>query len=435
MREIKAFINSFLRRDGLWVFLSTLMIKVSGVILSVAIVRLLPVDEYGSIAFAMSVISILTVFGGLGSNWSLLRFGPALPSYIKKYQMFRHTIEYGVVYTFPVIIIIIIGSFFLPPNLNNSQVYLIILSFSILTSFFYESLKSYFRIIGRNKIYSRSNVLGSYILLLLSIILSYFFGGRGYVAALVLAPFFSFLLFYKHIFHWRNKLTEINDKNYYSYGLYTGLGMIANQATISLGPIIAGYLNASSEDIALYKVATIIPFNLLIIPSMIMTTDFVHFSKNSEDPELLKKYYFQYFKTILIISIVPFCILLAFKKQILIILFGSVYVEATEMSSMMVVGVFFSFLFRTPLGNMLAAVGKAKWNIYHTLFWFIAVVPISILCYKYWGIKGITITVSFVFIFSGFISLIMFLIYLKKLKVIQARKQNNFGKCPKKQTL
>ena len=46
-------------------------------------------------------------------------------------------------------------------------------------------------------------------------------------------------------------------------GVYTSLGMIASQATISLGPVIGGYLNAASTDLALFRVATIIPFNLL----------------------------------------------------------------------------------------------------------------------------------------------------------------------------
>jgi O-antigen/teichoic acid export membrane protein len=416
MGDLKAFIEGFVRRDGLSVFLSTFLIKFFGVILSVAVVRLLPVKEYGYIAFAMSVVGILRAFGGLGSNWSLLRFGPLLPSFYGKFKMFKYSITKGSFYTLGLILIIIFGSFFLPANLENSQPYLIILGIGILFTFLFESLKSYFRIIGRNKIYSKANVVGAFILLILAICLSYFFDGYGYVIAIVLAPLLSFLLYYKHVFFSKPLINQRPAKDFFSYGLFTGLGMIANQATIMLGPILAGYLNASAEDIALFKVATIIPFNLLIIPSMIMTTDFVHFSKNSRDPFVLNQYYFRYLKTISLISVVPFLGLLYFNQEIISLMFGANYEPASTMSFILVVGVFFSFILRTPLGNMLAAVGKANWNIYHTLFWLILLVPGSIFAYEKWGIIGIAGAVSSVFVFSGFISLILFSYYLKTLK-------------------
>lgn len=415
MVELRKFIIGFLKRDGLSVLLSTFLTKVSGVLLAVIIVRLLPVKEYGNVAFAISIVGIFSVFGGVGSNWSLLRFGPGLQSISAKFQMFKYSIAKGGKYTIPIILFLILASFFLPPNLKDSKYYLILLSFSILTSFQYQSLQSYFRIIGKNKIYSKANVIGSVILLVLSIVLSYFFKGYGYVISIVLAPFFGYLVFRKHISFRRLASKEPPAKTFFTYGLYTGLGMIASQTTILLGPVIGGYLNATSEDIALFRVATIIPFNLLIIPLMIMTTDFVHFSKNSTNPAVLKDYYFQYLKTISVITIVPFLIILIFNKPILLILFGSNYAGSSEMLFVLMVGVFFSFLFRIPLGNMLAAVGKADWNVFHTVFWLSAFIPISIYSYHSWGMLGISVSISCVFIFSGFISLFLFFLYLKKI--------------------
>lgn len=410
------FVKGFLKRDGLFVFVSGFLIKLFGILVSIFVVRLLPIEEYGYISFSISVISILAVFGGLGSNWSLLRFGSLLSSFNEKYQMYRYSIVIGFKYTVPLILIIIISSFFLPPNLKDTRPYLILLSFSLLTNFNFELLKSYFRVIGKNKIFSKSNIVGSFILLFLSLILSYFLKGYGYVLALVLSPLLAFLFFFKHIFFTKRIKNTENNREFFKYGLFTGFGAVVNESIILLGPIIAGYLNAEPEELALLKVATIIPFNLLMIPLLIMTTDFVHFSKNSNNAKLLINYYKQYLKTISVISVIPFLILLFFNKYLLITLFGSNYSDASDMSFVLIVGVFFAFLFRIPNGNILAAVGKANWNVYHAFFWFIMFIPMSIYSYKLLGIIGIAYCISGIFIISGFISFTLLLIYLKSIQ-------------------
>jgi O-antigen/teichoic acid export membrane protein len=413
MTVLQKFINGFVKRDGLAVLISTFLIKISGILISIIVVRLLAVKEYGDIAFAISIMGIFSAFGGIGSNWSLLRFGPGLLSISSKFQMFKYSVRMGSRYTVPVILLIIIASFFLPSNLKDSKYYLIILSFGILSSFLSQALESYFRIICKNKIYSKFNVIGSVMLLLLTVVLCSFLKGYGYVLSIVLAPLCTFLLFRKHVSFRKLESKNLPDKNFFTYGLYTSIGMIANQTTISLGPVIGGYLNAMPEDMAGFRVATIIPFNLTMLPLMIMTTDFVHFSKNSRNTAILKEYYFQYLKSIFTIAIIPFSILIFFNKSILLLLFGSKYVASSEMSVVLTVGVFFSYLFRIPLGNMLAAVGKSDWNVIHTFFWLIVFVPISIYSYHQWGMLGISVSISLVFILSGFISLFLFFLYMK----------------------
>jgi len=163
-------------------------------------------------------------------------------------------------------------------------------------------------------------------------------------------------------------------------------------------------------------VATIIPFNLLVLPLLIMTTDFVHFSKNSRNSAVLKDYYFQYVKTLSVFTLIPFLIILVLNKTILLILFSANYAASAPISLVLLVGVLFSFFFRIPLGNILAAVGKADWNVVHTIFWLIAFIPISILSYNSWGMLGIAASISFVLIFSGFISLVLFFYYLKSIE-------------------
>jgi O-antigen/teichoic acid export membrane protein len=87
------------------------------------------------------------------------------------------------------------------------------------------------------------------------------------------------------------------------------------------------------------------------------------------------------------------------------------------MSVILTVGVLFSFFFRTPLGNILSAVGKADWNVAHSVFWLIAFIPLSVFGYHAWGMLGIAASICCVFIISGFISLVMFFFYLKNIQL------------------
>lgn len=413
------FINDFRKRDGYSVFISTFLVKAINAFLSILIVRVLSQEEFGDISFAIAVTSVLSVFGGLGANWSLLRFGSSLNSQIKKLYLLKYSLKNGTSFTFFLIVLTICFSFFLPENLQNARIYLIILSFTLLTNFYYELIKSFFRIINKNKIYSKSNIFGSVIYFCLSIILALLFDGLGYSLALVLSPFIAFVIFYQKIYKLESFIeSEIGDnkKKFWSYGIYVGLGTIANQLLLSLGTILPGFLNASSEDLAIIRAATIIPLNLLIIPTIFLTTDFVYISKNHQDYNALKGYYLGYLKNLFLFSIIPFAILFLFNKKIVLLFFGAQYLESVEFMLILNISIFFSFFFRVPLGNILAAIGKANWNVLNSVLGLVLFIILVFLFFPSYGILSVAYIMSFIFILTGFISLFMFIYYLKSVQ-------------------
>ncbi len=415
MNEIIDFITKFFHRGGLWVFLSSILVKLSAGITSVIIVHLLTVDEYGSLAFALSIMGFFTVFGGMGANWSLLRFGALQHSFVEKYTLFRYSLKQGSIYTVFLILFIIITSFFLPPNFKQSSLLLAILSLGILSSFYLENIKSFYRIIKKNRLYSKINIINTIIVLFLSVIFTLFADSIGYAIAYVLAPLITFLIFFKKkpIF---TDICSVDSKSFFSYGINTGLGSIASQSIFLLGPLLAGYLNSTTEELAMFKVATIIPYNLMFIPSMIMVTDFVYFAENCGNAALLRKYYKDYLKVILVFTFVPFILLIAGSEFILHSLFGEEYISASMMMMVLNIGLFFTFLFRIPLGNILSAVGKANWNVVHSVIALIIFIPLGIFLYKILGILGIAVATTLMLIISGFVSLVMLIIYLKRIK-------------------
>jgi O-antigen/teichoic acid export membrane protein len=410
------FLNDFRKRDGISVFISTFLVKSINAVLSILIVRILSKDDFGNISFALAVTSVLSVFGGFGANWSLLRFGSTFSNQIRKIHLFKYSLNKGSQVTLILITLIICFSLFIPENLINARIYLIILSFTLLTNFFYELIKSYFRIINRNKIYSKSNVYGSIIYFILSLVFAVLFGAVGYALALVFSPFVAFVIFYNKIYknnYYLESESMFDKKQFWTYGVYIGLGTVANQLLLSLGTIIPGFLKASSADLAILKAATIIPLNLLIIPTIFLTTDFVHISKNHQEHNALRDYYLGYLKNIFLLSIIPFLTLFFFNENIILLLFGSQYLDSAKLMLVLNISIFFSFFLRVPLGNILAAVGKASWNVFNSIFGLVLFTLLVFVFYPIYGILSIAYIMSFIFILTGFVSLFMFIYYLR----------------------
>jgi O-antigen/teichoic acid export membrane protein len=407
----ESFFKGFVKRDGIFVLLSTGIDKFSGILISIYIIRFLDKVEYGKIAIALSLVGILASISGMGFNWALLRFGPIVKSQSGKRNLYSFSLKLGTIFTI-ILAGIVLLYYYLTEKLD---IYIFIFLIYLILNFQLDLLKSYYRVINRNKVYSKITTFQSVSLLVFAFLLSFFFDGLGYSLAFIFSTLVPFFAFFK-ISDISNKKIEINSKSYIKYGLVTGVGMIANQTMVTAGPLLADFYGANAAEVASLKVATIIPFNLLILPFLILTTDFVYLSKHYLDKSVLKEYYFSYLKAILKITALPMVVLIFLNEYIFTLLFSSKYSDGIELNIIMLIAVYISILFRVPLGNILSAVGKSNWNFIHTIFWFIIFIPLSYYLFQYKGIIGIVYSIALIFSCSGFISFFLFAKYLKILK-------------------
>lgn len=401
------------------IFLSTLINKLLSAILSIFIVRLITVEDYGKINVILSLILILQTFSGLGLNWSLLRFGSIENSYNAKVFLFKSFNYWGLIFNIVLILIVNILFLFFSDKIGVSLVWFFILSLSLSTNYILELFRSLFRILNLNSVFSFLNNISSVVNFLLSFSLTILYGPVGFLLAQVLFPILTIFVFSikSSNFFSLMKVKQRLLRQHVSYGISTGLGSVANQLLLLIGPIIIPILGNDdlTKEVAYFKVATIIPFNLVILPSILMTTDFVFLSKNFLNKIELIKYYKSYCKSVFLISIIPFFLLLFFNKKILLTLFGKQYEGSVEMSFILILATFFSFLFRIPLGNLLAAVGKSTWNVTNAFISLGLFLVLSYFLFPFWGTYSVALAISFSLMFSGFISLFLFILYLRRL--------------------
>ncbi|WP_155268167.1 oligosaccharide flippase family protein, partial [Bacteroides fragilis] len=148
------FISGFIKRGGFSVFFSTALVKISAALLSIIVVQLLTKEDYGILSYVLSIYAIAIVIAGFGGNYSLLRFGSIVNSFLKKKQYYYYTQRIGIKYTSVVVAIIVVYSCFLPEGMKNAQPLVIYMCLGLYSFYMLETMRSYFRIVNLNRTYS-----------------------------------------------------------------------------------------------------------------------------------------------------------------------------------------------------------------------------------------------------------------------------------------
>jgi O-antigen/teichoic acid export membrane protein len=415
MGALKLFVSGFVKRGGVLVFLSTFLGKFIAAFLSIAVVRIVSKTEYADITFVLSFFAIIVIFSGLGGSYSLLRYGAITKSISERKDYYRYTLNTGVKYAIYLALLSVTLALILPFFENKIKILLVLMSFALVTFYLFDVLKNYFRIINVNKMFAKLNVYFSIISFVLTVGLTYLFKTYGYIIALSLSPLFVFLLFRKSV-NLKEKNHEIEKKNFWSYGLHTSVSAFANQIIFSIAPILIAFLSEDKDQIAIFKVATIIPFSVLMLPGLLMQSDFTVLARNFQSKNFLLDYYLNYLKIIFPLSIVGFFFSIYFGEEIIGFIFGAEYLKSVMMYKIFMGATFFTYLLRNPTGNILLAIGKAKWNGYNTYVFCVLYIVLSVVLFPIYDVYSLVYSLAFVFVFSGIISLSMFLYYLKTLK-------------------
>ncbi|MEA2077162.1 MAG: polysaccharide biosynthesis C-terminal domain-containing protein [Candidatus Marinimicrobia bacterium] len=421
--QVKKTFNAFRERGGFHIFLSTILLKIIQFVLGVLIIRLLTKEDYGNLSYAYTITQLIIPFSGAGLYLSLLHFGSIQNELKDKFKLFNFTLQRGFIYSLLVILIMIGLSGLVSVRLPGAAPYLRLFSIYIISYYLFHSAMSLLRVRKQNKHYAWSLLLNSSLVFILSIMGVFLSKGTGYILGFSLAPALTgvivlFLLKYKYkvpvkIFQRINNL-PVKVSEYTKYGVFAGLGNIASQMAWQLDTIMIGALLAQSTMVATYKVSALIPFSLIFIPSVFMQTDFVYIAEKYNNKKYLISYYKKYFLIFFAIATSILSIWYIFGGWI-VGLFGPEYIDARPLINILMINVAGTFLFRVPLGNILAAVGKAKWNTYSAVAMLVINFILNYILIPKYDIYGAAYATVISISLSCVISIFMFFTYLKQI--------------------
>ena len=346
--------------------MASLIGKVVNFLVAIVVIRLLSKSEYGNIAYAFTIISFIVPFMGAGIQQSLLRFGSLCQSQIEKKWFFRFALQRGLLYSLLIMLALLVFIPFMTQNVQGATIYLAILSYQLIGLLLLQLVEIYCRLLHLNKLYSKIEIINSICLLIGNITFCWLFGGLGYIISLVSIPFLVGLFFLfrlkLHQYKGIKKQSNYNTKQLLKYGLYMSIGGVLSQLLYAVDMLMIGNILQNPELLAQYKTSSIIPFNLLILPLAMMTTDFVQLSRASEyNPSYLKTYYLNYLKLFSGISL-TLVVFFYFGSSTILKIFGKDYYEYPELMFIFSIGIAGGLLFRVPMGNMLSAIGWPKVN-------------------------------------------------------------------------
>ena len=284
-------LKQFSKKSVVGILLSSSFIKLINLLVIVFVVKLLDQDEYGNIGYAQGVLNFIFPFIGMGASQSLLLFAGKTDSFSEKNQFFTSAFIYGGIISIFIGVLAILFSSTLSSGLPLSQNYIILLSFNFISLFIYDLVKAFSRVLETHQLYIRMEYLYGILTILSTLILSTLFGGLGYVVALIISPLFVGLFFLFYLIKKLNLKLNFDKKlsfGFWKYGIYESIGIASAQILFSIDIVNIGSILHSANDVAGYKIASLIPFSLAVIPNSFLTTDYVKIVQNRSNKEYLK---------------------------------------------------------------------------------------------------------------------------------------------------
>ena len=415
MKSLSEFLRNFFQNKGQHVFLSLLIAKICAFLGSLFIIRILPESDFGTMSIVASVFAIFTPFSGFGSHQSLLRFGSLNDDVSEKRSLANFLMLKGLGYQILLSVLFLLVSIFYVSRYDYIFYIFIFFAIRLIGFYFFNYIQSELRIFGNNREFASVNNVVNISGVLLLLILSYFFGLKGYLIAIAFTPFISLLWFKKENLKPITENFSFNKKEIWNYGFHASGTALLSDALFSADVLLLSFL-MNETAVANYKVAILIPANITFLALTFMQSDFPMLAKNYQNRNFLWNYIKNYYKIFIPISALIFLIGVIFKSEILHLFFSAKYSDNSMVFMILLGGFCLNMLFRNLYGNLLSAVGKMKINTLISALTLILIFGFSFLFVPKFGIDGMGISLSLTLLLNGLLLMISFLYYLKNLK-------------------
>lgn len=408
---IRDFIGAFNTGKGNQILFATLFARLTNFVVNLIIIRLLTTDDYGNLSYAFTIISFIIPFVGGGILPGLIRYGATRNGQLEKKYYVRFALKRGMLVSLAILLVTCLLAGLLTQKLPGALPYLLVFVFQLFGLLIFRSVGAYCMLVHRNGWYARLELTLSFLFLVGNISAAWLFGGMGYVISLVTIPLFLGT-YYWFRFNLGDRSKNINftfnTKELFEYGFYTSLGSVLAQLLYAVDILLIGNVLTDPAAVAEYRVASIIPLNLVILSLAVMTTFTVKVARNAEkNPQFVFDFYKNYLVIFLPISL-AIVLFFYFGADWLVLIFGEQYHEQGDLMRIFSIGVAGGLLMRVPLGNMLPTLGFPKVSAFLSLVILGINVVGSYWMLQHYGIRGAAIVTSAMFWLSGIFSLVVF---------------------------
>ena len=281
-----AFLNTFFQRQGHWMVLANVATKVLGFAAVAYVTRHTTEQDFGVFSYAKNAVGALVPLMGFGAYQAFLRYSADAPSQRSKKSLYFYALGRGIVFSLALVAVLhglapwICNA--IPDSVNVFRV----LIWVIFSTLLMESVKGYARAIHRNSISAKIDLTFAVLLVSATVALMQGMGILGYAIAVVIAPLLASIPFGMRMKLWKWEWGPLEKVygGFWSYGLFTTLGMLLSQLFYAADVFLIGHhFGEEASVVAVYRVALIVPLASAVLPVSIAATDYMKNALNKHD--------------------------------------------------------------------------------------------------------------------------------------------------------
>ena len=396
-----------LRGDFIVVFLSNLFsygIAFSG---SILYVRLLGKNDFGLYTFAFNIISLFLLFNGFGAASGILQYVSKAKSSAEQDEYLRFAFKSGSLFNLSMSLCILLYARFVTLPIPAAKPILLGMAFFPLGRLYIDVFQAYLRAKQLNRLQAKFSILNNCILLLANLMGIVCFKLYGliyftYLGYLIMFIYSSWKFPLPKLFV-RSTTSMVKVRQFIQYSLFNTLANAFSGLVFVLDLLIISYIVKDPQQLAIYRVATIIPFALTFIPGIAVNFYYPEIARNAHNPLKVRQLARWLSIRMFIFSGLISLGLVVCAKPLLAILFGPGYTASVLPFQILSFGYWIIATFRTINGNILAALGQARLNFYLTCIVLVVNVILTYLMVVNYSINGAAVAVVLIYMFSSLI--------------------------------
>ena len=415
MKKFLRMFSLFWEKGVFHIFSGTFLLKIISFFGSIFLVRALSKQDYGILGYLENIYGYAFVLAGMGASNAILRYVILGESRKEKYKYFSYAYRHGFLWNIVLILIVSVICMIYPhPEAYKPYTWLLyILLLGLPFQYLCDNVLCNERAMFSNQRYAFFSLVLSSGIIVGKVIFGKAAGIMGAVFAqsavyAILALFFFCLCRKKYYTGLTAEALSIEKKR--EINLYSFQYMITNGlwAIFMLNDTFLLGRFCAPEVIANYKVAYTIPGSVSLISSALGIFIAPYFVKNENNRDWIKRNFARaYGVTSLFVGSV--CIIIAIlAKPVVLLLYGEHYLETVGIMRILLVSAFCNCGLRFTTANILAAMGKVKYNMMISALGMVAQIGLNLLLIPQYSIVGVAVTSCIVYLFMALSLLIIF---------------------------
>lgn len=407
---------------------ANLLIQIVGFASQLIVAGILSPDDIGRIKIIQTFSALFSIVGGMGFNASTLKLCSENRSEKEKIQLLYSGVIFTIGATFLVYLFVILMNFW--GVLSSDKIIKLLIPlglFPLITNSLFAVFTAYFQADKQIKHLSGLTISNKLITIAGIVLLTIFFGIKGYYIAfnaslfIILIPCFTFLFTQSkaHFLNFTESKKHFN--THWFYARKSVLTQIVSEVSAYLDILIINFMITDITEIGFYSFALTLTVALRVFPGTVQQISIPYFSSTQVDKTDFLKTYKYYNKQLYLVVFGTLLIALSFASPIISFIFAGKYNPSIPYFVILAIG--WSIRQLTQLQSAaIFGLGKIQYNAYANLVIMIfnlIALPITIYFY---GLKG----AAFVCIPSNLLYVLISRFFL--MKAINKKFQENYEK-------